>query len=413
MTVLKRNLECKINDLLDIFPAVVIIGPRQCGKTSLSKCLRPDWKYFDLESAKTYDHISMDLSFFFKENKRHLIIDEAQKYPKLFNELRGVIDLDRKTNNRFILTGSSSPELLKNVSESLAGRVAIIELATLKANEVYSKKLSEFYKIINKKITNKTFEDLKCLPRLHSHEEIKEHFLKGGYPDACLANSQFKYDQWMDNYFTTYINRDIRSLFPKLDLVKFRRFTGILCNLSGQIINKSNIARAIEVDDKTIKDYLDIANGTFVWRTINSFEQNKSKSIIKMPKGGYRDSGLLNYQRKIKTMDDLDISSTIGHDFEHFIIEELIKGIHASRITNWDYYYYRTRGGAEVDLILEGPFGIIPIEIKYGMKIPARSLTSLSNFIKSNNLPMGIVINNGDEIQMLKEKIIQIPIQFL
>lgn len=413
MTYLKRNISNKISTLLNIFPAVVILGTRQCGKTSLSKEIRPNWKYFDLESSETYDKISQDISFFFKENKENLIIDEAQIYPKIFNELRGIIDSNRKENNRFIITGSSSPELIKNVSESLAGRVAIVELSTLKLNEVLEKPLSLFYKIFENKLSSKTLKEIKTLKPISTHEKLKSFFLKGGYPDAVLSKSQFEYDQWMDNYFSTYINRDIRALFPKLDLVKFRRFTQILASISGTLINKSNLARAIEVNDKTIKDYLDIAHGTYIWRHILSYEKDTSKSIIKMPKGGFRDSGLLHYQKKIKTIEDLDSSSTIGHDFEHFIIEELIKGLDASFASNWDYRYYRTRSGAEIDLILEGTFGILPVEIKYGIKTNQRSLLSLKKFINDNNLPFGVVINNADTIEMLTDKIIQIPATYI
>ncbi len=413
MKDLKRNIENKINKLLDIFPAVVILGTRQCGKTSLSKVLRPKWGYFDLEVSSTYDRISRDITFFLKENSTHIIIDEAQVYPQIFNELRGVIDSDRKKNNRFIITGSSSPELMKHVSESLAGRVAIVELSPLKLNEVLEKPLSSFYGIFENKITANTLQELKELKAIANHSEVKNHLLKGGYPDATLSSDQFTYDQWMDNYFATYINRDIRSLFPKMDLVKFRRFIQMMTTISGTVINKSNISRAIEVSDKTIKDYIDIAHGTFIWRKIHSFEKNITKSIIKMPKGGFRDSGLLHFQKGIRTIQELDNSQSIGNDFEHYVTEEILRGINAGLATNWDYNYYRTRAGAEVDLVLSGSFGVLPIEIKYGIKTSQKALISLKSFIKEHNLPFGIVINNSDKIEMLSEQIIQIPVNFL
>ncbi len=266
---------------------------------------------------------------------------------------------------------------------------------------------------IDKEFTVETLEKIKQLPELSSHQQVKRHFLRGGYPDAALAKTEMIYAQWMENYFATYINRDIRTLFPKLDLVKYRRLTQILTNMSGQIINKSNLARAIEVSDKTISDYLDIADGTFVWRTIHSFERSISKSLIKMSKGGYRDSGLLHFHKNILSIAKLDSSSNVGHDFEHFVIEEIAKGLEASFTTNWKMSYYRIRGGAEIDLILEGTFGIVPIEIKYGMKVSRRQLTSLGKFIKDYHLPFGIVINNGNKIEMLTSNIIQIPITYL
>jgi len=123
----KRNIGRKINDLLTFFPVVIILGVRQCGKTTLAKMLRPDWHYFDLERSRDFDFVTGDFDFFVKEHPHSVIIDEAQRHPPLFQELRGVIDRERKNRNRFLLTGSSSLELIKNVSESLAGRVGLIE----------------------------------------------------------------------------------------------------------------------------------------------------------------------------------------------------------------------------------------------------------------------------------------------
>ena len=147
MTGLKRNLDSVTNELLQLFPAVIILGVRQCGKTTLAGKLRPQWKYYDLEKGTDFDRITRDFDFFFKENPKNIIIDEAQRSPKLFQELRGIIDADRTQKNRFILTGSSSLELIRNVSESLAGRIGIIELGTFKLNELHSLPLSPFYEI--------------------------------------------------------------------------------------------------------------------------------------------------------------------------------------------------------------------------------------------------------------------------
>ena len=150
MTYLKRNLESKINDLLVYFPVVIILGVRQCGKTTLAKMLRTDWQYFDLERSRDFDFITRDFEFFIKEHPHSIIIDEAQRYPALFQELRSVVDRDRKNKNRFLLTGSSSLDLIKNVSESLAGRVGLVELGTFKVNETYAIRLPDFYNIFNK-----------------------------------------------------------------------------------------------------------------------------------------------------------------------------------------------------------------------------------------------------------------------
>ena len=413
--MIERNLHKKLNTLLNYFPAVIILGVRQCGKTTLARMLRQKWAYFDLERFQDLEFISRDFEFFIKENPHSIIIDEAQQYPELFSHLRGVIDRDRQTKNRFILTGSSSLDLIKNVSQSLAGRVGIIELNTLKTNEANSYLLPDFYKIFEKPIEANTIEEIKKLKPSLNHNQVMEAFLKGGYPEPVLAieKDQFFYDTWMENYYKTYVQRDIRTLFPRLDLIKFQRFIAMLSALSGTIINRSQIGRSLNISEKSIRDYLDIAQGSYIWRNIPSYMNGNQKSLIKMPRGNFQDSGLSNFLQRITTREQLMNFSNVGSSFEAFIIEELIKGIEAVYCTNWDYSYYRTKNGAEIDLILQGSFGLLPIEIKFGTKIKLKQIQTLKKFVKENELPLGIVINNGDQIQLITDNIIQLPATYI
>lgn len=409
MTGKNRNLEHKILKLLEMFPVVAIIGPRQCGKTFLSKKIRPKWKYVDLEDPQTFEQVSSDPKFFLTKNPKDVIIDEAQILPSVFNTLRGVIDENRKENGRYIITGSSSPELLKNISETLAGRIAIIELETFKFNEFAEKPLSPFYSIFQGEPIDKI---LSCDYKVDS-KEILDFWFYGGYPDVCLSQNSIEKEIWFDNYIRNYINRDVKRLFPGLHTNKFQRFLLMLFKLSGTIVNKRELAQLIEVSEPTIKDYIDIAHGTFIWRNLTSFEHNIKKEVSKMPKGHFRDSGILHHALKLSTLDELDEHPIVGHSFESFVIEEIIKGVEATNATSWSYHYYRTRNRAEVDLILHGKFGIIPIEIKYGMKTPLKSLTSLRNFVKENNLPFGILVNNSNAIEWLTPEVLQVPVGFL
>ncbi len=413
MTDLKRNLETKINDLLTFFPVVIILGVRQCGKTTLAKILRPNWRYFDLERSRDYDFLTRDFEFFIKEHSHSIIIDEAQRYPKLFQELRSVVDRDRKHKNRFLLTGSSSLDLIKNVSESLAGRVGLVELGTFKANERYAIGLPELYKIFDKELNQTTIDYLKNLESAISHDQLMQIFLKGGYPEPVLEKDERFYAAWMENYFQTYIQRDIRTLFPRLDLVKYQRFVTMLSALSGTIINRSQAGRSLDISEKAIRDYLQIAEGSYIWRNTPSYEKSVSKSVVKMPKGNIRDSGLTNYIQGITRRDQLLNYPNVGAAFEAYISEEIIKGIQATETVNWNYYYFRTRNGAEIDLILEGPFGTLPIEIKLGSVVKQRQIQTLKNFVYNNNLPLGIVINNSDDVQLVAERIVQLPATFI
>ncbi|WP_214660681.1 ATP-binding protein [sulfur-oxidizing endosymbiont of Gigantopelta aegis] len=413
MADIKRNLHNKINELMDYFPCLVIWGPRQCGKTVLSKMLRPNWAYFDLENPQTFDKIHDDLNFFFQHNNTDVIIDEAQLSPDLFRTLRGVIDDKRSLNNRFILTGSSSPELLSKTNETLAGRVATVELSPFKVNELQQTPLPEFYSIFNKPLSIQDFDFLYRLQPIVSHEQLLNHFLQGGYPTPTLTNNSSLHKNWMEQYFANYILRDVRNLFPKMDTIKFRRFSMMLTALSGTIINRSQLGRSLDVNESTVKNYLDIAHGTMIWRNIPSFERSKIKSIIKMPKGIFRDSGLNNYLQNLITFEQLHNSPLVGQNFESFIIEEVIRGVQASQATRWNYSYFRTKSGSEVDLVLSGEFGLLPIEIKYGTDTRRKQLTGLQKFITDNNAPYGIVINNSEKIALISDKIIQIPAVFI
>jgi len=407
MTFLKRNQHRVVNQLLSVFPVVLIIGARQTGKTTLAHMCRPDWRYFDLERGSDFDFVTGDFDFFLREYPRHLIIDEAQEAPQLFQELRGCIDADRACKNRFILTGSSSPDMLSEVADSLAGRVGIVELGTCKRNELAGEPLSDFYQIFTGECGAEALHSLKNLTP--ATDDVLPAMLSGGYPEPVLADDSTTFFAWMDNYFKTYIARDVRRLFPRLDMVKYRRFITMLASLSGAIINKAQLGRAINVSEVTIRDYLDIAHQTLIWRNIPSYANTASRSIVKMPKGILRDSGLLNYLANITSREKMVRSPWAGQIFESFIIEEILKGMHASNIARWDCSYYRTRNGAEIDLILEGSFGLVPIEIKFGVSTRRKQVIALTRFVRERQLPFGIVINQSSEARLLGDRIIQIP----
>ncbi len=180
----------------------------------------------------------------------------------------------------------------------------------------------------------------------------------GGDPEPNLEDNHQFWQRWMENYYLNYLNRDISTLFPRMNKIRYQRF-------------------------------------------------------IKMPKGYFRDSGLLHYLLNIETLEDLYSNPIVGHSFEGFVIEEIIKGLQASGITNWRYHYYRTRKGSDVDLILEGYFGVLPIKIKYSSHTTVKQLRSLSDFIEKNQLPFGLVINQSNEAYWLTKKILQIPVNWL
>ena len=404
---IQRNYVALAERYLSTFPVVCLIGPRQAGKTSFAKSLRPKWQYFDLEKNSDFEMISRSPELFFEQYKDQIIIDEAQELPGLFKTLRGVIDANRQIKGRFILTGSSSPELIAHLSDSLAGRIGIIEIGTLKANEFYQTPLSSFYNIFAQ-AHNKN--SIQITPPLLTNEQMRHCWLYGGYPEPLLANDLTMYSDWMDNYYATYINRDIAHLFPRLNKIAYQKFIGTLSTLSGTIINKADLARAIEIGEKTINEYLLIAEQTFIWKNIVYDTDSQVKSIVKRSKGYIRDAGLRHHLQKINNFDILLRSANVGHSFECFVIDELIKGITAAGINNVDYCYYRTAKGAEVDLVVSTPANKIPIEIKMAKSTPLKELSALTKYISDNNIPFGLLINQCERMFWVTDNILQVPV---
>ena len=409
----KRIIEKKINQLLAMFPVVAIVGPRQCGKSTLVKQLRPDWKYYDLESPDDYQLISSDPVAFFALNTKNVIIDEAQQYPDLFKVLRGVIDNDRGKKGRFILTGSSSPDIVKGITESLAGRIATMEMWPFKPCEYYETELPDIFKLLTND-TVKLDDFLQLRPSQHLNQTLHIWF-KGGFPEPLIEsekNPDFHL-QWMENYIMNYVSRDIRMLFPRLHIHSFRRFLTLLAQFSGHQLNMSDMARSLEVSVSTIKDYLDIIHQTFLWRNLEPYTKNSLKKVQKARKGFFRDQGMLHYFLKINNLDSLLIHPVAGFSFESFVIEEIIRGLQSTMATGLVFNYYRTIDKSEIGLVIDGRFGPVPIEIKLNSTVNRTALRGLKNFLADTKTTYGILINRGKRIELLTDKIIQIPVNYL
>ena len=407
MPSLKRSAIKSIRELLKLFPCVAILGARQVGKSFLLKQLFPKTRIYDFEDEDDLSLAQASVKTFIQSSDIPLVIDEAQLLPELFKSLRVEIDKNRKKNGRFIITGSSSPQLLKDISESLAGRIAIFELNNLSLEEAYSNDSSDFaYSISN-------LEKLKKLKPRHTKKELYDLLFFGQYPEPFLKRHNNKFHRlWMKNYFKTYVDRDVRSLFPGLKLETYKRFIKMLAYASGNPVNISDIAKSLDVSQPTVKSYLEIVEGTFLWRNIKPYEKNLNTRIIKAPKGYIKDTGLINYSLGLKNIDELKLHPKFGSIWEIFVMEQVIKSFQNDLIEN-EYLYLRTKNKAEIDLIIEGESGLIPIEIKSGTNTDPRKLISLKNFINSTKAQYGILINTASEVRMLTDSIIQVPATFI
>ena len=408
-----RLISDKVNRLLDMFPVVAVIGPRQCGKSTLVQQLHPDWKYYDLESPDDYQLITGDPVAFFSINSGQVIIDEAQQYPDLFKVLRGVIDSDRSIKGRFLLTGSSSPDIVKGITESLAGRIATIEMAPFKQGEFYDKPLSAMYEMLLDE--NTKAEDFLQLEANLDLQQCMNVWFKGGFPEPLIESEKIEgfHKHWMENYIADYVSRDIRGLFPKLNIHHFRRFLSLLAQYSGHQMNMSSVARALGVSVPTVKDYLDIIHQTFLWRNLEPYVRNPLKKVQKANKGFFRDQGLLHYFLKINDLDQLLVHPVAGFSFESYVIEEIIRGLQATMATQLSFSYYRTIDKSEVDFVVESSSAVLPFEVKLNSVVNRKSLRGLELFMKDLNCAYGIVINRGKRVELLTDKIVQIPVQYI
>ena len=325
----------KINEigvLLKQFPVVAIIGPRQCGKTTLTKMevlkLKKTGLYFDLESPKDISKF-YDAEFFLESISSEvecIVIDEVQRMPELFSILRSLVD-QNKQKGKFVLLGSASPELVKGVSESLAGRIAYCEISPLNIIELYKNK-----------------------------EDLNKLWFRGGFPDAWLCETDEDWFRWMDNFFRTFIERDLNTLFGvSFSASLMYKLWRMLAHNHGQMLNSQSLAKGLDVSPTTVNRYIDFLEGAFMVRKLPAYFTNAKKRLIKSPKIYIRDSGLLNYLLDITKEKDIHFHSNVGNSWEGYAIEQILQ-----HLPNFiKPFYYRTHDGSEMDLVLVR--GITPI----------------------------------------------------
>ncbi len=320
--MIDRNLQPQIISLLRNFPAVAILGARQVGKTTLAKQIavarKKPFIYLDLENPldvrKLYDPFT-----FLQENKdKCIIIDEVQTIPSLFTVLRSVIDEDRR-NGRFILLGSASPELVKGVSESLAGRIAYRELSPLSYTE---------------------------LPPTITRNK---HWLRGGFPDSLLAKSDKAATEWQTSFLRSYVERDLGRLFG-VDLTSSinTRLLSMLSHINGNTWNADMIGRSLGITAPTVNRYTEFLEGAFLVHRLPPFFTNISKRLVKAPKIYIRDSGLLHTLSNVQTLVQLKGHPVVGSSWEGYVAEQ----VRQLKPPGTDLYYYRTQAGAECDLVI-------------------------------------------------------------
>jgi uncharacterized protein len=333
--MLPRRLTLHLYELLRHSPAVVLLGPRQAGKTTLALEIGEQTAsiYLDLEDENDRAKLSNPGKYLADHENELVILDEVQRVPELFQKLRGIIDRGQrhgKANGRFLLLGSAAMDLLKQSGESLAGRISYLELSPFDALEIDPAMLDTLW-------------------------------VRGGFPRSLLADSDEISLLWRRNFVRTYLERDILQFGPRIPAETLRRFWTMLAHNQTQIHNAANIARGLAVDGKTVAGYLDLMVDLLLVRRLPAWHRNAGKRLVKAPKVYVRDSGIAHALLGIRDKEALLGHPVVGQAWESFVLETLITAAPDGTET----HYYRTSNGTEVDLLLTLPGGELwVIEVK-------------------------------------------------
>ena len=372
-----RKLEPLILSALTQFPACLITGARQAGKSTLLTNLLPDYKYITFDDPLIRKMAKDDPLLFLDTYKPPIIIDEIQYVPELLSYLKIKIDKDRHNYGQYVLTGSQIFQIMEGVSESLAGRIAIFNLYPF------------------------TFEETN-IP-IFDDTAVFKTYLKGFYPEFYV-NLKLDPILWFNSYLATYIERDIRNIKAITDLSKFQTFINILATRAGQILNLSSIAKECGITQPTVKNWLSILESTYIIYLLKPFSKNKTKRLTKSPKLYFVDTGLLCYLLGIDSTQRLLKASEKGAIFENMIIMELIKRLSYHKIKS-NCYFYRTQNGVEIDLIIEQRNEFIPCEIKFTKTLSKNMAAAISLFQKSYKSKTGYVLSLHPDTVPLYENI--------
>jgi predicted AAA+ superfamily ATPase len=344
--MIRRRFETEIVKALQRTPAVVLIGPRQVGKTTLALQVADHHPtvYIDLEKRLDARKVSDIRAFHSAHQDELIILDEVQRMPDIFTEVRSIIDEQRRAGRKtfqFLFLGSASLELLRQSAESLAGRISILELHPVDMLEFSAE----------------------------TDDQVNQLWLRGGFPESLLAKNDEDSFLWRQDFILTYLERDIPQLGPRMHSEMLFRFWTMLANLQGSPLNAAPLSRNLDVSQPTIRRYLDLLSDLLLLRLLPPWHANLNKRLIKSPRVYIRDSGITHTLLQIQNLDALLGHPVQGGSWEGFIIENILS-VAPPQVSA---YYYRTAQGAEIDLVLE----ISPSE-RWAIEIKRSSIPTLS-----------------------------------
>ncbi len=377
--MVQRNILAESKFMLSQFRAVCITGPRQSGKTTLSRQLFRGKPYISFETPQVQQLAEADIGAFMKKYQIGTILDEVQRVPAIFRQLQGM--LDKNTGRgQYLLTGSNNFLLQEKISQSLAGRAGYLELLPFSFAELKKANLA--------------------------YEEVPANIFTGGYPE--IWNENIAAGKWLQSYVQTYLQRDVRLLKNITNLTAFNRFVAICAHYSGQIINRDEIAKQVGVDTKTILAWLGVLESSYIVFLLQPWYNNLNKRVIKSPKLYFIDTGLLCHLRGINSATSLKKHHQYGAIFENWIISEIKKNRANTGIIG-GMYYFRDSAGNEVDLILEKNGEHFGVEIKASTRPDRNDMKGLLYWKKNQQQSNLVLFHGGNKTEITYEGISMLP----
>ena len=369
MELVHREIAAKVLAALGKYPIVAVTGPRQSGKTTLCKMVKPEFMYVNLEDLSLRSFAQNDPKGFLETYKGGVIIDEVQYVPELFSYLQVFTD-QRNANGEYLLTGSQNFLMLDRIGQSLAGRVALFDLLPFSLNE-----------LAEAKVDTRHWEPL---------------LLNGAYPRKWMNGIDAT--DFYSNYVLTYVQRDVRLIKNIMNLDLFQRFIHLLAGRTGQLLNQSSLGSELGIDNKTVNAWMALLEASFIAFRLQPYYSNASKRLVKTPKVYFYDTGLLSYLLGIRTVRDLDLHYAKGQLFENFVVVELLKQTR-NRASHDAHFFWRDTSGHEIDLLIERGSERIALEIKSGKTIHGDFFKGLSFFKARHPDVKTYLVYGGNEMQ--------------
>ncbi len=377
MDYVQRDLKAKFALYLKTFPVVMIIGPRQCGKSTFVRHELPEYLHFDLERPSDHRQVTTDIELFLREHPRSICIDEAQRSPALFPALRYAVDHETGPG-RYVLLGSAGPQLMQTASETLTGRLGILGLTPFTAHE------------------------------LSGVRPWEEKWRWGGLPPVHDLETEVQRLAWMESYVMTVLERDLPALGVRIPASRLLRFWTMLTHLNGALMNVSALAESMEISTTAVDHYLDILEGSLMIQRLPPFFANVKKRLVKRPKLYIRDSGILHWLAGLRRGEDHETWIGKGASFEGLVAGELMDRARLELSTP-RFSFYRTQAGAEVDLLVEDGKIVYPIEIKHGTSVGPHDTLGLRHCMADLGIEKGYIVTRGDEVRRLGNGITCLP----